>query len=105
MILTDTHTHLYSEQFNDDIDTVIQNCLDKGITRLFLPNIDSSSIDGMMKLGTNYPDNCFPMMGLHPTHVGENYKEELAIVEGWLNKQDFCAIGEIGIDLYWDRSF
>ncbi len=105
MILTDTHTHLYSEQFNDDIDIVIQNCIDKGITRLFLPNIDSSSIEGMIKLGTNYPENCFPMMGLHPTSVGENYKEELATMEEWLNKQDFCAIGEIGIDLYWDKSF
>ena len=105
MILTDTHTHLYSEQFNDDIDTVIKNSIDKGITRLFLPNIDSSSIDGMMKLGTDYPDNCFPMMGLHPTSVGENYKEELVLVEDWLNKQKFCAIGEIGIDLYWDKTF
>ena len=105
MILTDTHTHLYYEQFNDDIDTVIQNSIDKGITRLFLPNIDSSSIDGMMKLGTDYPDNCFPMMGLHPTSVGVNYKEELALVEDWMNKQKFCAIGEIGIDLYWDKTF
>ncbi len=105
MILTDTHTHLYSEQFNDDIDLVIKNCLDNGIERLFLPNIDSSSIDGMLKLGVNYPKNCFPMMGLHPTSVGENYKEELNIMKEWLNKQDFCAIGEIGIDLYWDKSF
>jgi TatD DNase family protein len=105
MILTDTHTHLYSEQFKDDIDTVIQNCIEKGITRLFLPNIDSTSIDGMMNLGADYPDNCFPMMGIHPTSVGENYKEELAIMKQWLNKQKFCAIGEIGIDLYWDKTF
>jgi TatD DNase family protein len=104
MILTDTHTHLYSEQFNDDIDTVIQNSIDKGITRLFLPNIDSTSIDGMMKLGTDYPNNCFPMMGLHPTSVGANYKEELALVEDWMTKHNFCAIGEIGIDLYWDKT-
>tara|TARA_B100000809_G_scaffold63808_1_gene60572 strand:- start:2819 stop:3589 length:771 start_codon:yes stop_codon:yes gene_type:complete len=104
MILTDTHTHLYSEQFNDDIDSVIQTCIEKGITRFFLPNIDSSSIDGMMKLGANFPDNCFPMMGLHPTSVGENYKEELSIVEDWMTKQKFCAIGEIGIDLYWDKT-
>jgi len=105
MILTDTHTHLYSEQFNDDIDVVIKNCIEKGITRLYLPNIDSTSIDGMLKLGTNYPDNCFPMMGLHPTSVGANYKEELALVEDWINKRKFCAIGEIGIDLYWDKTF
>ena len=105
MILTDTHTHLYSEQFNEDIDTVIQNSINKGITRFFLPNIDSTSIGGMLKLGTDYPDNCFPMMGLHPTSVGANYKKELAIVEDWMNKQKFCAIGEIGIDLYWDKTF
>lgn len=105
MILTDTHTHLYSEQFKDDIDTVIQNSINKGITRLFLPNIDSSSIDSMMKLEADYPNNCFPMMGLHPTSVAENYKEELAIIESWMNKQVFCAIGEIGIDLYWDKTY
>ena len=105
MILTDTHTHLYSDQFNEDIDTVIQNCIDKGITRLFLPNIDSESIDGMMKLGEKYPKNCFPMMGLHPTSVKENYKEELTLVKEWMSKHPFCAVGEIGIDLYWDKTF
>ena len=104
MILTDTHTHLYAEQFDEDIDQVISNCIDKGISRLFLPNIDSSSINGMMRLSEQYPENCFPMMGLHPTSVKENYKEELALVEEWMNKQKFCAIGEIGIDLYWDKT-
>jgi len=104
MILTDTHTHLYSEQFNDDIDTVISNCISKGVSRLFLPNIDSTSIDGMLKLGKKFPDNCFPMMGLHPTSVKDNYKEELALVEHWMEKQKFCAVGEIGIDLYWDKT-
>ncbi|NQX97009.1 MAG: TatD family hydrolase [Flavobacteriales bacterium] len=104
MILTDTHTHLYSKQFNDDIDVVIQNCIAKGITRLFLPNIDSTSIEGMIELGVKYPNNCFPMMGLHPTSVNDNYKEELALVEDWMSKQKFCAIGEIGIDLYWDKT-
>jgi TatD DNase family protein len=104
MILTDTHTHLYAEQFNEDIDTVIENCIGKGIERLFLPNIDSESIDGMIELSKKYPNNCFPMMGLHPTSVKDNYKEELALVEDWLNKQQFCAVGEIGIDLYWDKT-
>lgn len=104
MILTDTHTHLYSEQFNEDIDTVIDNCIEKGIDRLFLPNIDSSSINSMLALAKKYPNNCFPMMGLHPTSVKENYQEELQLIEEWLNKQKFCAIGEIGIDLYWDKS-
>ena len=105
MILTDTHTHLYAKQFDEDIDTVIQNCIDKGITRFFLPNIDASSIDAMLSLGLQYPKNCFPMMGLHPTSVDENYQETLTLIENWLTKQKFCAIGEIGIDLYWDSSF
>lgn len=105
MILTDTHTHLYSEQFKEDIDIVVKQSIDKGIARLFLPNIDSTSIDGMLELEKKYPENCFPMMGLHPCSVGENYLEELKIVENWLSKKDFCAIGEIGIDLYWDKTY
>lgn len=104
MILTDTHTHLYTKHFNDDIDAVIANCIDKGVSRLFLPNVDAESIDGMIALGEKYPDNCFPMMGLHPTSVKENYKEELVLVEQWLSKRQFCAVGEIGIDLYWDKT-
>ena len=91
MILTDTHTHLYSEQFDNDIDTVITNCIDNGITRLFLPNIDSESIDGMLQLEEKYPNNCFSMMGLHPTSVKENYQEELTVMEKWLNNKQFCA--------------
>lgn len=105
MILTDTHTHLYSEQFKEDLDIVVKQSIDKGIARLFLPNIDSTSIDGMLELEKKYPENCFPMMGLHPCSVGENYLEELKIVENWLSKKDFCAIGEIGIDLYWDKTY
>ncbi len=104
MILTDTHTHLYAEQFNTDIDLVIKNCIAKGVKRLFLPNIDSSSITGMMALAEKYPTTCFPMMGLHPTSVKTNYLEELAVVENWLANYKFCAVGEIGIDLYWDKT-
>ncbi len=104
MILTDTHTHLYSSQFDEDRTEMIQNCIDKGISRLFLPNIDSSSIDGMMALEKEFSNNCFAMIGLHPCSVKENYKEELTLAEEWLNKRNFCAIGEIGIDLYWDKS-
>lgn len=105
MILTDTHTHLYSEQFKEDLDFVVQQSIHKGIARLFLPNIDSTSIEGMLELEKKYPDNCFPMMGLHPCSVGENYLDELKIIENWLSKKDFCAIGEIGIDLYWDKTY
>lgn len=105
MIFTDTHTHLYSSQFDNDRDEVIKTCINKGITRLFLPNIDASYIDKMMRLAKEYPKNCFPMMGLHPTSVKKNYKKELTIVEEWLTKFNFCAVGEIGIDLYWDKTF
>lgn len=104
MILTDTHTHLYSSQFDEDRSEMIQSAIDKGISRLFLPNIDSTSIDGMLALEKEFPDNCFAMIGLHPCSVKDNYKEELALAEKHLNQRDFCAIGEIGIDLYWDKS-
>jgi len=104
LILTDTHTHLYTEQLHEDIDNVIKNAIDKGVERLFLPNIDIASINNMMDLSERYPNNCFPMMGLHPTSVKDNYKEDLIIVEDWLEKHKFCAVGEIGIDLYWDKT-
>lgn len=112
MILTDTHTHMYSRKFTDDRDAAIQRCLDAGVTRLFLPNIDSTSIDSLMDLANTWPDNCFPMMGLHPTSVGDNVDDELEIVRQWLfEKLDntphgkFFAVGEIGLDYYWDTSF
>ncbi|MAD96433.1 MAG: hydrolase TatD [Flavobacteriaceae bacterium] len=104
-MITDTHTHLYSEQFDGDQDEMIQRALDKNISRFFIPAIDSSYTERMMKLEANYPDNVFLMMGLHPTSVKENYQEELAHVKEWVDKRDFFAIGEIGIDLYWDKSF
>ncbi|MBE7441567.1 MAG: TatD family hydrolase [Flavobacteriales bacterium] len=105
MILTDTHSHLYSEQFNDDRTAMVQRAIDCGVSRLFLPNIDSSSIEGMLVLQKQFPENCFAMMGLHPTSVNENYLIELKNIETQLNQQKFCAIGEIGIDLYWDKTF
>lgn len=105
MILTDTHTHLYSEQFKEDIDQVLSNCFEKKITRLFLPNIDSESINPMLNLVERYPNNIFPMMGLHPCSVNEFYKDELGIIFNHLNTKKYCAIGEIGIDLYWDKTF
>lgn len=101
----DTHTHLYAEEFDTDRNTVIKKALASGIKKFYLPNIDSSSIDGMFQLEKEYPENCFPMMGLHPCSVNEKVEEELKIVEDWLLKRKFCAIGEIGIDLYWDKTF
>lgn len=104
MTFTDTHTHLYSEEFSTDRDSMIQRALDAGVTRFFVPSIDSSYTQQMYELEAKYPDNIFLMMGLHPTYVKENYEEELAHVEAQLAKRKFAAIGEIGIDLYWDKT-
>lgn len=104
MILTDTHTHLYSEEFSADRDAMMQRALNAGVKRLFVPSIDSSYTAQMYKLEEAYPDNVFLMMGLHPTHVKDNYMEELAFVEAELARRKFAAVGEIGIDLYWDKT-
>jgi len=104
MIITDTHTHLYSEQFDDDRVEVIERALAAGVTRFFIPAIDSSYTKSMYALESRYPNNMFLMTGVHPTHVKDNYLEELAHIKEQLNSREFVAIGEIGIDLYWDRS-
>ncbi len=105
MIFTDTHTHLYSEAFSDDRDEMIQRAISEGVTRFFIPAIDSAYTSSMYALKKSYPENVFLMMGLHPTHVKENYKEELAHVKQELDKGGFYAVGEIGMDLYWDKTF
>jgi TatD DNase family protein len=105
MIITDTHTHLYSEEFENDRIEMIQRAMDVGVSRFFVPSIDSSYTQKMYDLETQFPENIFLMMGLHPTYVKENYREELAHVEAQLSKRTFYAIGEIGIDLFWDKSF
>jgi TatD DNase family protein len=104
MIITDTHTHLYSEQFDDDRDQVIERALAAGVSRFFIPAIDSTYTEAMYSLEARYPNHMFLMTGVHPTHVKENYREELAHVEDQLKIREFVAIGEIGIDLYWDHS-
>ena len=104
MILTDTHTHLYSDAFNDDRDQMMKRAIDAGIKRFFIPAIDSDYVEGMYELEKNYPDHVFLMMGLHPTSVKENYEAELAHVEEQFKKRNFYAVGEIGVDLYWDTS-
>ncbi len=103
-MLTDTHTHLYSDAFNEDRPQMMQRAFDVGIKRFFIPAIDSSYIEAMYALEKEYPENVFLMMGLHPTSVKENFKEELAIVDEQFRKREFYAVGEIGIDLYWDKS-
>lgn len=105
MIITDTHTHLYSEAFDADRDEVIGKAMENGVNRFFIPAIDSTYTDRMLQLKRSYPDSIFLMTGLHPTHVKENYKEELQHVAEQLEKHNFCAMGEIGIDLYWDGTF
>ena len=105
MIITDTHTHLYSEAFDEDRDAMVQRALDSGVERFFIPAIDSSYTQRMLDLESDYPGKVFLMMGLHPTHVKENYKDELAHVEQLLSQRNFYAVGEIGIDLYWDKTF
>ena len=105
MVMVDTHTHLYAEQFDEDRAEMIVRAIEAGVSRFYLPNIDSNSIAGMMELEKQYPNQFFPMRGLHPCSVKADYKKELDIVEKWLNDRPFVAVGEIGIDLYWDKTF
>ena len=104
MIITDTHTHLYSEAFDEDRKEMIERAIKSKVSRFFIPAIDSTYTEAMFQLEKDFPDNVFLMMGLHPTHVKENYKQELKHVEGMLAQRQFYAVGEIGIDLYWDKS-
>ncbi|WP_462280786.1 TatD family hydrolase [Salinivirga cyanobacteriivorans] len=105
MSLIDTHAHLYLPEFNDDIDEVMQRATENGIEKILLPNIDSESIEPLLNLVSKYSNELLPMMGLHPTSVKADYESELAIVADKLQHGKFCAIGEIGIDLYWDSTF
>lgn len=104
MIITDTHTHLYSEAFEKDQDEMMSRALKAGVSRFFVPAIDSTYTAAMYALERKYPEHVFLMMGLHPTHVKEDYKEELTHVKTALAQRKFVAVGEIGIDLYWDKS-
>ncbi|WP_300978348.1 TatD family hydrolase [Flavobacterium sp.] len=104
MILTDTHTHLYAEEFDQDRSEMIQRAINAGVSRFFIPAIDSTCTQAMYDLEQDFPENVFLMMGLHPTYVKDNYEAELAHVASELAKRKFYAIGEIGIDLYWDKT-
>lgn len=105
MRMIDTHTHLYLEDFKEDIEEVLQRAEEAGVHQFYLPNIDSGSIADLLQLEQNHPGVCMAMMGLHPCSVKENYKEELQIVQEWLGKRSFAAVGEIGLDYYWDETF
>ncbi|MGM0408568.1 MAG: TatD family hydrolase [Bacteroidota bacterium] len=105
MKLIDTHTHLYLPEFDHDRDQIIANAKDNNVQKLLLPNVDSTTILPLMDLVHRYPENCYPMIGLHPTSVKDDCLKELEQVENWLKKEMFIAVGEIGIDLYWDKTF
>ena len=105
MILIDTHCHLYVDEFKNDVAEVLQRAQSLGVSKFYLPAIDKSETENMLQLEAAFPDNCIAMMGLHPCSVKENYKEELQWVSDWLNKRKFAAVGEIGLDFYWDKTF
>ena len=101
----DTHTHLYDEELLKDETAMLQRAAAAGVHKMYIPNCDSTTIEGMMRLAKFYPDTCIPMMGLHPCYIKANVAEELAIVAQWLAKDRFAAVGEIGLDYYWDLTF
>ncbi len=105
MNVTDTHAHIYLPEFKNDLSSVIHRAAVEGVGKIFMPSIDSSVIEDMLKVEEEYAGTCIAMMGLHPCSVKENYQEELAIAESWLKKRQFSGIGEVGLDFYWDKSF
>ncbi len=104
MNLIDTHTHMFSSQFDEDREQIIKECIESGIETLLLPNINSETIEAMWSLCNSFPNNCFPMIGLHPCDIKEDYVKELNIVLQELKSRKYVAVGEIGIDLHWDKS-
>ena len=105
MRFIDTHAHIYDETILSEIELILNNAKSTGVEKILMPGIDSTCIENMLQLETNFPDQCIAMMGLHPCYVKENYEHELKIVEEWLSKRKFVAIGEIGLDFYWDKNF
>jgi len=103
--MIETHAHIYDEKYDEDRTEMLQRAWDLGIEQIWMPNCDHSTIPGMMQLAEIYPDRCLPMIGLHPTYVKDGFEKELQLVEAWLDRHPFIAIGEIGMDLYWDKTF
>jgi TatD DNase family protein len=102
---TDTHAHIYAKDFDEDRDEILRQCRDAEISRIYMPNIDHTSIDDMLEVEHHYSGQCFSMMGLHPCSVKKDFESELYKVEEWLSKRRFSAVGEMGTDLYWDKTF
>lgn len=105
MQFIDTHAHVYAPELTTNIELVIKNAISTGIEKILMPAIDSASLEAMLRVEKQFPDHCIAMMGLHPCYVKENYQEELKLVEEWIAKRKFIAIGEIGLDFYWDKTF
>ena len=105
MILVDSHAHIYTDEFKTDIEEVISRARQAGVERIYMPNIDHESIEDMLNVAEQYPGYCIPMMGLHPCSVKKDFQKQLYEVEEFLSKGSFCAVGEMGTDLYWDRTF
>lgn len=105
MKLIDTHAHIYLKQFDDDLSDMFDRCERSGVSKVLMPNIDSSTVDRLLKVESEFPQYSIAMMGLHPCSVKENYREELSTVNHWFEQRSFIAVGEIGTDLYWDRTF
>lgn len=103
--MIDTHAHIYVKEFKGDLENIVTRSQESGVQKIFMPNIDHSSIDAMLEVEHQYPQVCYAMMGLHPGSVTKDFEKELYLVEEWLNKRKFLAIGEIGMDLYWDKTF
>jgi len=105
MYWIDTHAHIYSDDFDKDREEIVERSREAGVNEIYMPNIDHTSVDGMLEVESDHPETCFAMMGLHPCSVKKDFESELYVVEHWLSKRKFAAIGEIGTDLYWDKSF
>lgn len=104
-MIVDTHAHVYGSYFDDGPEEVIKRAVKAGVGKIFLPNVDAESIEQVVAISEAFPESCFPMVGLHPCDVKEDFKSQLASLRAWLDKRRFYAIGEIGMDLYWDKSF
>ena len=102
MGIVETHAHIYAKEFDEDRKEALERAQVSGVEKVLMPNINSNSIDFMLETEHQFPDYCVPMMGLHPCYVKKDFEKELYVVEDWLSKRDFCAIGEIGMDLHWD---
>ncbi|HXA01809.1 MAG TPA: TatD family hydrolase [Cytophagaceae bacterium] len=101
----DSHAHIYSKEFDADRQFILERCLEKGVNKIFMPNVSHESIEGMLEVEEKNPGHCIPIMGLHPCNVKKNFEKDLYEVEDWLKRRKFAAIGEMGTDLYWDKTF